>query len=252
MQNLQNLHSISSLSGGNKTVAPTTQSLSDYIKSISGLDAYYKLDETSGNAINTAPATIGTLDGTITGATQGVAGLVGNAYSFDGVNDKVTFPEIEVTNTSKISIVALVNPSSVATFHTIMCKRTGATTSFAFRIGESSGDRKLVWLWSVGGVNQSYIGSQPTVSASTNTLVGLNFDWATPGTVDFFKNGVKTTVARSFGVGVNPDDANVGVTIGATADDALDYSGTMQHVARCTSNISDAEHLRIAQLAGLA
>lgn len=50
-----------------------------------GLLAYYKLDELSGSVINT----VGTGNGTNFGATTGVIGKKGLAYSFDGVNDYV-------------------------------------------------------------------------------------------------------------------------------------------------------------------
>jgi len=49
-----------------------------------GLISFWKLDESSGNAIDSH----GTNDGTVNGATQGAAGRVGTAYSFDG-NDYV-------------------------------------------------------------------------------------------------------------------------------------------------------------------
>lgn len=50
-----------------------------------GLLAYYKLDELSGSVINT----VGTGNGTNFGATTGVSGKKGLAYSFDGINDYV-------------------------------------------------------------------------------------------------------------------------------------------------------------------
>lgn len=87
MMNLNSLANIGVL-GGRPGSSPVT--LSQYIKSLSGLVAYYPLDETSGDAINHAPATFGTLNGTVTGATQGAAGQVGLAYAFDGENDEVT------------------------------------------------------------------------------------------------------------------------------------------------------------------
>jgi len=36
-------------------------------------------------------------DGTVSGATRGTAGVVGNAYSFDGVNDRVDLPQLYTT-----------------------------------------------------------------------------------------------------------------------------------------------------------
>ena len=77
-----------------------SQGLFSYILSLPDLVAYYPLNETSGDAINQAPATKGTLNGTITGATQGVAGQVGRAYSFDGVNDQITMDLWAAVNTN--------------------------------------------------------------------------------------------------------------------------------------------------------
>jgi len=51
--------------------------------------AYYKLEETSGNAIDVVNSYNGTLFG---GVTQGVTGKIGNAYSFDGVDGRVDLP----------------------------------------------------------------------------------------------------------------------------------------------------------------
>src|SRR6188768_557077 len=65
--------------------------LSQSIRLIPGLVAYYPLNEPSGNiAYNRAPATVGTYDATVSGPTQNAAGKYGPAYSFDGVNDIIT------------------------------------------------------------------------------------------------------------------------------------------------------------------
>ena len=51
---------------------------------LTGLVSYYKLDDVAGNAIDST----GTNPGTVVGATQGAAGKIGTAYSFDG-NDYI-------------------------------------------------------------------------------------------------------------------------------------------------------------------
>ena len=55
--------------------------------------AYFKLDETSGNAIDVVNENVGQVFG---GVTQGVAGKIGTAYSFDGLT--TTRVLIDVTN----------------------------------------------------------------------------------------------------------------------------------------------------------
>lgn len=54
----------------------------------SGLIAYYKLDGTSGVVTDE----VSNNNGTIYGATRGLAGKVGNCFEFDGVNDYVNVP----------------------------------------------------------------------------------------------------------------------------------------------------------------
>lgn len=56
------------------------------------LKAYYKFNESSGALVNLSEsaADLGTAaDGTVTGATRDVAGVLGTGYSFDGVDDHV-------------------------------------------------------------------------------------------------------------------------------------------------------------------
>ncbi len=56
---------------------------------IDNLISYWKLDESSGNAIDVH----GDNDGTIVVATQGAGGIINTAYDFDGTNDEVVVPD---------------------------------------------------------------------------------------------------------------------------------------------------------------
>jgi hypothetical protein len=58
------------------------------------LVSYYKLDESSGDAIDSH----GSNDGTVNGATQGVTGKINNCYSFDGVNDNVQINDVTTSD----------------------------------------------------------------------------------------------------------------------------------------------------------
>lgn len=68
--------------------------LKDVIKKMPNLIVYFPLNELSGNAINNAPANINSLNGTVTGTTQGAASGMGRAYSFNGTNNDVTIGTI--------------------------------------------------------------------------------------------------------------------------------------------------------------
>ena len=83
----------------NNSFASKQKKFKRYIKSLSGLYAYYPLNDTSGDAINNAPSTLGTLNGTQTGATQSVEGRVGKSYGFGGDGDRVVINSLVPTTT---------------------------------------------------------------------------------------------------------------------------------------------------------
>lgn len=84
------------------------QQLQDAITALSGLVAYYPLNEESGDAINNAPDTIGTNDGVVTGMTRYQVGQVGRAYQFNGVGDKIVEnATASFLNTDNVSLISL-------------------------------------------------------------------------------------------------------------------------------------------------
>ncbi len=166
------------------------------------------------------------------------------ARDFDGVDDVITLAtEDEFTSSSKISLSAIINPDVVTTFRTILAKRTGGTATFHFRIGRVSGDKQLTWTWTEGGAFQSYgsAGDEIDITAGVTTQIGVGFDWASPGSVDYVIDGVVTTRSRSFGTGTDPDDANVPITIGRRHDDAMEFDGHIAEPARWNRKLIAAE-----------
>ena len=118
---MQNLQSLQSLSKGQ--IVSSEQRLSSYITGLSGLIAYYPLNETSGDAINRAPDTFGTLNGTVTGATQGVAGQVGNAYSFDGTNDFVSIADNNIFDAlPEVTVFVMLKMGTSSAFEKVIFK----------------------------------------------------------------------------------------------------------------------------------
>lgn len=83
------------------------QRLNQAINRIQGLVAHYQASEIEGSvAQNYAPANIGSLSGTISGASLGFPATLGRAYSFDGVNDKVTLPLL-ITRNNTLTLLAV-------------------------------------------------------------------------------------------------------------------------------------------------
>lgn len=224
------------------------------IKRLPGLIAYYPMNEISGSSVNYSPTNLNTNNGVVSNGSYLQSGLLGKAYSFNGTSTKVTLNEIEFTATTKISIVALIKPTNITGFQTVLNKRTGTTVTFSFRYGLTSGDGKVGWLWSAGGSNQGYSAAAvpPVITAGVWQLVGVTFDWATPDSCNYYINGAKTVTARDSGIGTVSDDANVPLVIGSRNDDQFFFSGVMQHVAIFNSVLSDGQMYKLAQIAGFA
>lgn len=77
---------------------------------LTGLISYWKLDESSGNAIDSH----GSNDGTVVGATQGAAGKVGTSYDFDGGNDQINFGSPIVPATGEFTVSLWVKSPTLA------------------------------------------------------------------------------------------------------------------------------------------
>ena len=239
MHNLQSFQNISGFSNTNAVVT-----LQSYIKSLSGLVAYYPMDETSGTtAVNQAPDTLGTLDGTITGATINQAGQSGTAYSFDGVNDIVTVLDNDLLDIiGAMSIFAIVKPigNGGGNFGRIVDKSMYAYTT----------SNNLLYSTNVSVGGSSYEAGASAAVHNEWTYAGFtwNKDLGTnQGT--HFKNGVSIGNFTQ----TNPNTANAtDLHIGNRA--ALDrtFNGQMQHVALFSRAITTAEVLQLAQRAVLA
>ena len=67
---------------------------------LTGLTVYYKLNETSGNAIDSTGNRTTASQGNLT---QGVGGKLGNAYTFNGTNSQINIPRFLNSNTFSIS-----------------------------------------------------------------------------------------------------------------------------------------------------
>jgi hypothetical protein len=84
-------------------------------------------DEASGNATDSASGLVGTVSGAVR-----VAGLRGNALSFDGVNDSVTVPDAAALDlTTGMTLAAWVNMGTRTGWETIILKENVDNYSYA-------------------------------------------------------------------------------------------------------------------------
>lgn len=165
MKNLSNLQNLQSLNKGQ--VISAEQRLTSYITGLSGLVAYWPLNETSGNALNLAPETIGTLDGVVSGATQGVDGQFGKAYSFDGSDDDVEVNEIDqVDNLSSMTMFGLVKASAAPSTDGFFGFRNGDINDSFYVLGLNSTSVEFRF--------RNSAGNEFTIGASTQDVTS---DW---------------------------------------------------------------------------
>lgn len=228
--------------------------LQQHIKRLSGLVAYYPLTESSGVAVNRAPDTYGTLPGTVTGATQGVDGLVGRAYSFDGVNDNV-------------AAAGVINSHAQKTILGFFFSTTSTYRAFSISgLGEASGQRLTVTTSSTvqleltgtaGGVRittgaNTYAGSWNMVAITTPTLIEANARTGSDGKIYIWgpnASGLQSTTSGNIGGTGGTRDA---LYLGSMGASAGWFAGRQQHIAVFNRELTEAELQRIARVAGLA
>ena len=236
MQNVLNVQNVQSSTG--TIVSDPSAQLFNAISSLPGLLAYYPLNETSGNAINRAPATFGLYNGTVSNATQGAAGSIGNAYSFDGSGDRVIIPSIV----------------PAATFSFILAfKRNGAQANSDRIIDQASGGP--IKGWHIGFDAGGDIDFQSWNDSGTS--LGMTFgsvadgEWVVlggsigPTASVLYLNGseIATGGGSTFGAGIVAD-LQFGCRSGGTSNPV---TGSLQHVAIGSGvQWSAAAHLQVA------
>lgn len=219
--------------------------LSQGITNIPGLLAYYPLNESSGNAINRAPSSLGSYNGTLAGdITQGVAGQLGNSYLFGATNSTIT-TGLDITNAS-FSIFFIFKsdyPSSADNVRGILNKRENDNE---WRITTNNSRVLNFTGWS----------DSVTTTKSTNTAaltigqwygVLITYDGTTSS---IYLNGGTPATGSS---GDPIQDTAAVVIMGRESNDSDRYfSGNLQHVAIYSSVLTQANGLALSKLAGLA
>ena len=252
MRNLQSFQNISGFSNTNAVEAVVT--LQSYIKSLSGLVVYYPMDETSGSTtVNQAPDTLGTLNGTITGATINQEGQSGASYSFDGVGDYTTLSGYNFYGTYTSHSVVMM----------IKCAAADDTKLLAF--GNTADDAPLWQMVTTGSGGVSlYIrndGNNPVIgfsgrASTSNTFCNSQWHqivWTDDnGTAKLYLDGVQDatnfTYTRSGVFTFNTLSYGAMIRVLVTAN----YLGHQQHAVLVNGILSQAQITKLAQLAGLA
>lgn len=197
--------------------------LSRTFRSLPGLTVYYPMNELTGtSSVNNAPATLGTLNGTISNTLVGQPGNMGKAYYFDGAGDRV--------------IVTGLVPADTFSF-AILYKRDGNPDANDRILDQASGGPTRGWHLGIDANGNVGLRTWNNGGASLSLDFGIIADgeWAVlSGSIgasssEIYLNGVEIDSGggNSFGSGVIAD-LQLGARSGGTSNA---FKGFLQHFA---------------------
>ena len=228
------------------------------IKRLPGLVAYYPLNETSGDAKNYAPATKGSLDGSVTGATQGGVGQLGRACSFDGVNDNIDIGDIAAINdATSLSIFVLAKFNNTTQDHYIFGNSAGASSGFIFIADDAGFDTGRTNTFKIV-VQESGTGTIVAKEYSTDANTAdiweaLMFTFAPDavGGLKLYINGIEDSQSpTNTSSVVNVGNSNAGLRIGESPGGGFDANASYQHFVALNRALSATEARLIAHKGG--
>ena len=217
------------------------------IMRLPGLVAYYPLNEAEGSvARNYAPATRGSLDGTITGATVGQPGKAGRAYSFDGVNDVVnTNNDYDFSGTKNFTIFLVMRYlTQVNSFPRIVSKSRTIPTPDYVRFLVFSSTNTLDAGRTINNVGKS---ASVVLTPNTDYFCALTYNGTNSR---LYLNGATPTVGPSDTEAFSSFASNIAIC--AEVGGNSPFTGLAQHFALFDRALTDTECLKLAQIAGLA
>jgi len=184
---------------------------------LTDINGYWKLDESSGNAIDAT----GYNNGTVTGATQGVSGHIGNAYSFNGSSQFITLPDnARIQLTGNLSIGAWVK---VISYESSFIAVVGGETGAASLVVRNNGAIQFV-IVNVSEADQS----TSTISVNNWHYILVTFN-TTANTGTYYING---SPAGTFTLTANVTNGSSSNIIGTyTSSSTLrDFNGLIDEV----------------------
>lgn len=217
--------------------------LKQYITRLSGLVAYYPMQEGDGAvAVNHAPDNLRSLNGAITGATVGQAGEIGRAYSFDGINDIIELSNPSALQLTDQSFICLINTTD-ANGGYLFATTNG--TNGAISWYQTASDK----LQKVEGAD---VGSAATDAHNDGSwhLIGVTRN-GTTGALIFYLNGATNGTGTSGTTLNHTIDKQIGGRVGSSTV-ATRIDAILQHMAIFNTVLTNAQMLKLAQIAGTA
>jgi len=190
------------------------------------LKAYYQLDESSGDAIDSKDGN----NGTVTGATQSSTGIINTGYSFDGVDDTVIASGIGNSEVGSINFwmkssqytgslgIAMVGTQAGLTQSQIGVY-SGGTNFGVFPHDTSSG---------AGFIQMTSTSDSSDMFDNTYHMVTITFT-ATASSTKIYVDGVSQTIEQLNGYTSNPRLVDY-LRLGNRYDAGEDYNGNLDEI----------------------
>lgn len=212
------------------------------VKKLQGLNAYWPLNEVSGDALNQAPLTKGGMNGFVDGPAQGMPGRIGKCYSFDGVNDSIFVADDSRLETPQITVFALVNArvfSGLSHESNILSKEF-FNTGYVLRCGTG----KLAF--AVGNNSAFVEAGDPVATMKVNRwfLCAGTFDGAV---IRVYVNGSLRAQANQTALVGNVDVFSIGQESGQ----GRFINANIQHVGVVSRALTQAELSNLSNIVGV-
>jgi chitodextrinase len=198
--------------------------------------AYWKVDESSGTSATDAA---GSYHGTLMNGVTRVAGRLNGAVQFDGVNDYVALPNIDVAG-SALTIAAWVRHHSFPTGgdQRILSKATDTSEQGHYWMLSQirSGGERLRFRLRAGGTTKTLIASSGNLPLNAWYHAAATYDGTT---MRLYYNGVQVgSTAKSGAIATN---TGVGVNLGRNPDGAKYLHGALDDVRLYNRALTAAE-----------
>ncbi len=226
-----------------KSSATRTKRIVKIIQGMSGLRAYYPLNETSGTtAYNRALTTKGQFNGVNSGAALNYPGKIGKGYKFDGVSNMIT-TTLDTSNTAFSIYFVFSSPftTSADNVRGIFNKRENHNE---WRITTTNAGVLNFTGWS-DDVTTAKTTNSATLTANKLYGVAITYDGTT---LTMYVSGL-ANVSSSSGAAIQ--DTAATVFFGRESNDVDRYfDGVLQHVAFFNRVITAIEVARLQRLTG--
>jgi len=187
------------------------------------LAGWWKLDESSGNTANDSSLynSSGTLSSGFSFSTDGIAGKVSKALTFNGSSDKIMIPDQSSLDLSVYTITAWIKIPDSTSNQTIYAKTNNATSGLWFFKRRSGLDNKLTIMTFNGGANPQFQGDIVPIDEWHFVCVVVSNNNAT-----LYQNGVQT----NSGTIVQYTDNVFDVAIGSTSTGSQFLKGGLDDI----------------------